>query len=322
MGERMYKPTKRKKKGSRTNKIAAALPQLFTEPPGLLTPGDAESFLEHLLTTMDLLHLFQHYFPNEFQAAQEKHLSFLPEDRFSYSQFEAQFFSLVNQHLFPLPLYDMAYNDPWGEGEYASVIPVEPFGMDRYEDEGYEELPLGWQLVLYLLRILDEECVRANGIYEDDDLFAIELPEAGKAMNWSLFDARCRAQGGPIAYLPLVIEMLDNDTGSVWLDATLESPCTDAIWTLECVDALHEQYLLALDIQAKAMSFCDWLEERPVPRLAAVVRLWKSCVRDTPQPSTKPQVRTVTADQFLEGTNFNELFERQIALPARLGGEP
>jgi len=147
------------------------------------------------------------------------------------------------------------------------------------------------------------------------------LPEAGKAMNWSLFDARCRAQGGPIAYLPLVIEMLDNDTGSVWLDATLESPCTDAIWTVECVDALHEQYMLALDIQAKAMSFCEWLGERPVSRFAAVVRLWKSCVRDTPQPPAKPQVRTVTANQFLEGINVNELFERQIVLPARLGGE-
>ena len=68
MGERMGKPTKRKKR-SRTSTIAAALPQLFTEPPGLLTPGEAESFLEHLLTTMDLLYLFQHYFPVEFQAA-------------------------------------------------------------------------------------------------------------------------------------------------------------------------------------------------------------------------------------------------------------
>jgi len=309
--------------GKKTKRSATAgmLPRLLTDPPGILTPGEAESFLEHLLSTVDLLYLFQHYFPVEFQAAQEKHLSFLPEDRFSCSQFEASFFSLVNQHLFPLPLYDMPYNDPWYEREYASFIPVEPFGMDRYEDEGYEELPLGWQLVLYLLGILDEESVRSNGIYEDDDLFAIVFPEAGKAMNWSLFDARCRAQGGPIAYLPLVIEMLDNDTGSVWLDATLESPCTDAIWTVECVDALHEQYMLALDIQAKAMSFCEWLGERPVSRFAAVVRLWKSCVRDTPQPPAKPQVRTVTANQFLEGINVNELFERQIVLPARLGGE-
>lgn len=303
------------------SKAPGDLWRLFTDPPSLLTPGEAESFLTHLAWTVDLQQLFQHYFPQEFQVAQEQQMSFIPEDRYAHSQYEAQFFRLVNEHLFPLPLFDMPYDEPWYERD-AYSIPVEPFGFEFEADEAYGELPLGWQLLLYLLGVLSEDDIRAYGNYEDDDLFAIPLPEQGRDISWGLLTLRCQAQGGPIAYLPLAVEMLENDTGSVWLDANFENPCTDACWTVEDVDELHKQYLWAQDIRAKAESFCDWLEERPVPHFTAVVRLWNSCLRDTPRRPPRPQMMTVTGAQFVEGINFNELFGRQIALPPYRGGEP
>ena len=51
---------------------------------------------------------------------------------------------------------------------------------------------------------------------------------------------------------------------------------------MQDIDLLHRQYLRAQDIQEKAEAFYEWLEEEPLPRFSMVVRLWMSCVRDTP----------------------------------------
>jgi hypothetical protein len=303
--------------------IAPDIAALLTDSPDILFPSVAERFLRQLLSGIDLLALFQHYFPEHFRVAEEEHLPLFPETNTSYSQFEQRFFRLVHEHLFPLPFYlDWGYyDDPWGERGYAECIPVEPFGFELEVDCGYEELDFGWQLLLCMLGMLDEEVIRNNGVYEDDDLYAISLPEAGKSMDWNLLHLRCQAQGGPIMYLPLAASMLENDTGSIWLDATAESPCTDAFWSISDVDELHHQYLLALDIQEKAGSFIKWLEERPVAHFAAIVRLWKSCIRDTPQRRPgEVRMRTITNEAFAAGINFNELFERHIALPAHRQG--
>jgi hypothetical protein len=95
----------------------------------------------------------------------------------------------------------------------------------------------------------------------------------------------------------------------------LEYPYRDACWSKPDLEELSRQYTLAQDIWKKASELCEWLEENPLRRFSAIVRLWNACVRDTPQRDTHPKETIISASQFLDGVNFGELFGRHIALP-------
>jgi hypothetical protein len=287
---------------------------LLSTFPHLLVPSEAAEFLGMLDSTADLLLLYQHYFPEEFRQATEQRVPFLSESGVSYSKLEVQFFELVNEHLFPLPL-DWILGDPFDDRVHAYRIPVEPFGID-VDCSGYDELDLGWQLLFYLLGTLSEQELREYANFKEDALFRVPLVGKGEVSR-SLLALRCQAQGGPIASLPWAIEMVHNETGTIWLDACMDEPIEDVFWVRQDVDELGKQYRQALDICEKAGTFCAWLEEDPVPRCALVARLLIACARDTPQRSSRPRTATVSAERFVEGINMGELFGRFIALPAR-----
>jgi hypothetical protein len=97
----------------------------------------------------------------------------------------------------------------------------------------------------------------------------------------TLLANRCQAQGGPLAFFYLAVQMLCNDTDSIYLNVTADMPYMDACWTKADMEELSEHYLLALDIRKKANDFCDWLEEEPLHRFSLIARLWNGCVPDT-----------------------------------------
>ncbi len=258
----------------------ADLLSLLIAHRSLLRIEASQGFLEALDSSLELMQLYQEFFPTDFELAQAQGLSLLPSDGQSYSECEVQFFELVDRFLFPLPL---AYwldglNDPFGERRLAYTIPADSLGFDL-EHDLYEDLPFGWQLLLYLMGVLDEDFLRTHGIWEDDELF--DIPVRRHDVSRTLLTMRCQAQGGPLASFHLALQMLNNDTDSLYLNVTMDNPYMDACWTKANLEELSEQYLLALDIRKKANRFCDWLEEQPLPRFSAVVRLWNSCVRDT-----------------------------------------
>jgi hypothetical protein len=285
--------------------------------PHLLIPSEAAEFLGMLDSTVDLLVLFQHYFPAQFQQAMERRVPFLSVSGESYSKLEVQFFKLVDEHLFPLPL-DLVMGDPFDDRVFAYRIPVMPFGIDA-DCYGYDELDFGWQLLFYLLGTLSEQELREYAHIKDDVLFQVPLAGRGEVSR-SLLELRCQVQSGPIAYLPQAIEMIHNETGTIWLDACQDEPI-DVFWAQDDVDELSRQYKLALDIREKADSFSAWLEEDPVPHCAQVSRLLIACARDTAPRESRPRVAIVSAARFAEGINMGELFGRFIALPARRGEE-
>ncbi len=298
---------------------AQELLEVLTAFPHLLIPSQAAEFLGMLDSTVDLLCLFQHYFPAQFQQAMQQRVPFLPEKGESYSGLELQFFKLVDEHLFPLP-FDVVSGDPFDDRVYVFRIPVLPFGID-VDCSGYDELDLGWLLLFYLLGTLEEQDLRAYAQLREDTLLQ-QIPRTGLGeVSRSLLELRCQAQGGPIAYLPQAVAMALNDTGTIWLDASMEEPIDDAFWTRTDVDELSRQYLLALDIAEKAASFAAWLEEDPLRHCTLVSWLLIACTRDTPPREARPKVATVSAQRFVEGINMGELFRRYIALPARRAGQ-
>lgn len=294
----------------------ADLLSLFAKHRSLLSLSASRAFLEALDSSLDIMQLYQELFPTDFLQTQAQELQLFPSNGQSYSPCEVQFFDLVNRFLFPLPLdyWLDGLDDPFGERRLAYEIPVDSMGFDLEQDD-YESLSLGWQLLLYLAGVLDEEFLRKQEIIEDDAFFA--LPVAWGDVERALLTTRCEAQGGPIASFHLALQMLINDTGSLYLDVTVDDPADGYGWRKEDVEKLHAHYLLAKDILKKATSFCDWLEEEPLPRFAAVVRLWNACVRDSTPRDKRPKMMQVSASAFIEGLDFGTLFGRYIVLPTQ-----
>lgn len=242
---------------------------------------EARQFLYALHSVMQLLQLYEQCFPEAFQRDLKQGASILPEAHGYYSQCETNFFHLVNTHYFPLPI-DFFPEDEFGERMLAERIPVEAIYLSfDSEYQEYDELSLGWKLLLYLLNPREEERLRLS--YDgDDDLFALPLRREGRVSE-QLLDLRCSAQGGMLAHLALAAQVITNATESVWLNVTLDEPCLDAYWTKDDMEALKEEYQLGLDIRAKADAFCAWLEEDPSRHFSLVVRLWNSCILKKPE---------------------------------------
>ncbi|MBA2681147.1 MAG: hypothetical protein H0U76_22455 [Ktedonobacteraceae bacterium] len=292
----------------------ADLLSLLADNRFFLSIEGAQDFLGALESSLDLMQLYQEFFPTDYQQAQAQGLMLFPPDGQSYSECEVQFFECVDRCLFPLPLdyWLDGTNDPFGERRLAHAIPVDSIGFDL-EHDLYEDLPLGWQLLLYLMDVLDEDFLREHGILEEDALF--DIPIERNDVSRILLTRRCEAQGGPLASFHLALQMLSNDTDSYYLNVTADNPYMDACWTKADLEELSTHYLLALDIRAKANCFCDWLEEKPIPRFSAVVRLWNSCVRDTTPREERPRTVTVSSSAFVEGLDMGTLFGCYITLP-------
>src|SRR5436309_15275656 len=79
--------------------------------------------------------------------------------------------------------------------------------------------------------------------------------------------------GEPISYLPTAIQMLDHDTGNLFLDPTDDSPVDDATWTLADIELLAQHWEEAQALRAKADQLADWLAADPA-RFRKVVDAW------------------------------------------------
>ncbi|GHP00673.1 hypothetical protein KSF_107200 [Reticulibacter mediterranei] len=288
----------------------------MTLPPDAEIPlsmQDATDFLTLLLSITEMLQLYQECFPEEFAHDEAQQVSIFPEQGHDYSPREVHFFHLVNQHYFPMPLHFLP-DDIYGERQLTAFLPIEPMGFDLYEEEQYQELDFGWKLLLYLLGAVDEEWLNTYREYASEELF--EVPVSRDAVSEALLLQRCAAQGEPLASFALTVQMLRNNTDSVWLNVTMEDVCRDFSWTKEEMEEVRQQYHLACELIERANAFCQWLEENPVAHFALVARLWNVCARDTQHQRTPPKMRQIAASEVTAGVRYGEWFG--IALPERI----
>lgn len=244
----------------------------------------AKGYLLWMRSLNDYLVAYRHYFPDDYTRSMEQVecglASLLPIGDKPYSTHEAQFLTLVNEHLFPLPLEYML-DETTSEDRYLS-IPVEPFGVDRFENFTYDEMDLEWRLLYYLFGMTEPE--------DFDDLppgahpavlFALPL-DRGSVDDDALL-AVCAQEQEPLAFLRYAVEMIDHDTGTTWLDATMEMTFTDAYWRIDIMDMLTEEYQEALTIQKKAEQFIHWLAEDLLTHFKEVIRVWNTCQQQSKQ---------------------------------------
>jgi len=243
---------------------------------------EARSFLHLTHSVTNYLDLYQEYFPKEYEHSmaliESGKAQLFPLRGEGYSPHEVRFLTLVDEHLFPLPLW-WVVDDASDETRAYTTIPVEPIGIDIGYGDEIEDLRLGLQLLYYLVGEVPADIF--DEIIETPDNAIFELPIEQGRVDGPLLKTRCEHAEEPLSFFYLAIDYMAHDTGTVWLDATHDMPCEDADWSRETINALVEQYAKAQDILDKTDRFLDWLEADVLNNFPEVRNIWNAAIRDT-----------------------------------------
>lgn len=245
----------------------------------------AAAYLRSLWHRANLLSLYHHYFPQEFAASRacagiEIQQPFSRKLECLYSPKEQEFLRLVDEKLFPFYIDHLLEEAE----EREDFISIPNFGVD-YWSYGFEELAAGWQLLLLMAGSVERDFGISVADCDNAQVQAALSNLKGHSINWDKFKAACLAKDEPTSYLPLAFDILDHDTGNIFLDPTDEMPAEVLEWSVEDMDYLIEDYRQATEMNAKADKLLDWLTASPL-HLQEVINLWNECLPTQPLSPT------------------------------------
>ncbi len=228
-----------------------------------LSAGEALLRLNTLSETSRILWLYRKYFPREYARSTASALvPVTPDGDCGYSEREKEFLELVDKRLFPMP--DLFFDET-----RFDMIPIYPQGVDW--DEELEYLRLSLRAGMELLQ--EEESP-----FWEQWLPANLRPKPGEH-DWKKFEQVCRRVGGSATRLPLLIDLVSHNTGTLWLDAYWESGVEGFTWSEEDVQLLAKEWRAAQRFMNKVDPLLDRIEKHPRYWLTRLVKLWNASIK-------------------------------------------
>lgn len=244
-------------------------------------PKAAAEYLEPLANTAALLHLYQHFFPDNWRCSTA---SIYSSSREEHSPREMEFLELVNDCLFEIE-WHIQFSD---EQERLMQIPVLPCGIDWgawLENESLDSLEPGEQLLLLLSdngRFYVESLANNEGLEWYQDAFGIKLKNLAQpeAVNYELLKRLCNEAGEPLTALPETINMLNYNTGNPFLDASNEMGNTEWMdWSVENVVTLAKAWIEKDAVQKRVYGLRCWVEKESCKNFKKVIKLWNCAAK-------------------------------------------
>jgi hypothetical protein len=209
-----------------------------------------------------ILLLYRRYFPQQFAHSTASTLIPIHHNEPGYSERELEFFTLIDQHLFPLP--EMMFDN-----ERLPSIPLYPQGVD-WEDER-DNMRVSLRAAMALV--------------SDDDTMLWEAwlpkhlhPLSGER-DWDCLAELCRTTKGLTARFPLLLELVALDTGNVWLDTNWECCWEEYPWEETAMEYLKKEWRKAQRIFAQLNPLLDQMDKHPRYWLKRLVKLWNSAIK-------------------------------------------
>jgi len=210
-----------------------------------LSAVDCLTYLAQLDQSSNLLHFYQHYFPQKWQESTQK------INTNQISELIKQFFCLVDQHLFPLNLDEIDENFEL----YLVKIPFISYSWnwdyENSEDWTKEEL--------FLL------CITQAELAEQLILDGVEIPDfpfLNQEINWQQLAGKCAKENPPLSYLFNVMCLINHCTETIWLDLSAEE-YIDFEWNQENIEELTQDWHKAQTIIEQKNQLCEWLSNSP-----------------------------------------------------------
>ncbi|MBD0264586.1 MAG: hypothetical protein ICV78_18230 [Tolypothrix sp. Co-bin9] len=241
----------------------------------LTLPGsssEALTFLNRVAWYGNLQFLKNHFFPKEELIFDD--WAALTEER--PTKWELEFFNLINESFFPMP-------EPMLIGEdMFTTIPAWPYYPNWYDSE-IEDLPKSFQLIVHLLSNLPTYFTEKCEWLED---ISIDVDEDVE-INTEILDNLCSEYGAPLHILPTILQILDGETGNVWLDATTET-YLEFEWSIDNIDLLKEHWDGAVAVANQIDALDEWLEEGN--HIHLFLNLWSECYKTEPIQEPQPLI--------------------------------
>jgi hypothetical protein len=226
------------------------------------TGKEAQQHLETLLETSTLYYVCHKHFPKIFAShfarwnlRNQQQLLPDPDAEQPWSEGELACLRLMEEHLFP---FAVDYLEEIAEEEAKRLpnIPLFGLGIDLWNHDSRDPED-GWSILALLnhdLALRDEQVapsVRAA--------LSRAWPYLPQTWSWEIFKATCRSVPEPLSFLWMAIQMLDHETGNLFLDPTAEDQVEDAAWTLEHLEMLARDWEEAQDFMDKSDQLAQWL---------------------------------------------------------------
>ncbi len=226
-----------------------------------LTISGVLDYLSGLRFRFNILHLYQHFFPEQYACSEAS--PHPPPHGSSHSPREIEFFELVLSHLFPILDPGVLDDEVRFDG-----IPIEVCGI-TYDDA--DQLDVCCRIV--------GAAVGALGLDWEDVIgeWPVGLPEPlarrpDQALDLEKFETLCRKRGGLWTHVPVTTRIVCNETGNDFLDVTYETSFEWPPWTRENVEYLRQEWARADRMLSRAQEVMEWIKEKP-RRMATVITL-------------------------------------------------
>ena len=256
------------------------------------TATAAVSYLESVCSQSMLMHLYRHFFPQEYAASTASHRRHWTNEagvKIYASPIEIEFLEHVDQQLFPLTIFSWD-EDFLMDASYLDHIPLAMFG---YPDEGQTELDdwaESYQIFIFLGMDLIEDYL--DLVAESDGLkFAVAATSGitRHDISWPKFEALCAVAGEPICWFPHALNQPIQNTGNLFLDCPgvgYMNP-NDIQWTVAAIEYWSQEWRQAEPILKGIRALSDWLDE-DLTRFVRIAQLWKQACPKHPSRKSHP----------------------------------
>lgn len=257
----------------------------------ILSPDDAIAYLKEQQISYSLELIYRHFFPIEF--ANSTAASYLPYPKpkrgNSYAPKEIELLDLIDDKLFPVN--DWICTNLIEERLY--YIPITSNGINwETEDFDLSYIRKGWQALILLSSYyrwwLDlsqyEKVDDDDEIGWDESILKIRLEKIADPdlIDPELLEKLCVKAESPINFLPLAVQLMEHNTGNIWLDSYSQEEFSEAVeegdvnltWTIENIKYLTNQHQGSEIIWNKIDLLINWLESDLTRNFKKVIKIW------------------------------------------------
>jgi hypothetical protein len=224
-----------------------------------------DNYDRRLRVAVNCMSLYRELFPREYARS--------PSLPFSITR-EHEFYRLVHTQCFPLIVDQETSLFAYLEREPRFFLPFIPVrGIQQHdwasEKFDYDELDLPYQLALLMMSGNNQPVHLWDAL--EMELPAIAPPLA--AVGWSLFLHGCRVDNTPLAYLPAAFNLINYQTGNIWLDLP-PIGYTGYAWSMKEIARLMLDRMQATKFDIAMRTLHNWFMADPATRLRIAIEVW------------------------------------------------
>lgn len=263
-----------------------------------LQSHDARDYLRMKQYRYSLLDLYRWTLPEAFHqhVYADRYRSYIEGEDLnnSHSRLEVGFLEQLRNVLPAVPWNEEWYAEDWAEQDtFRDGLPLMDLGINIYAEDVLEQLKPSFLVLVALSE--QGQCVMSSCRDDLEDLFqqhglwpamqrALDSPIATSPAQRNAVRRRFNQEPVPVRFVPMVINLIDKQTGNYWLDAESDYeqfPSGSSLhmpWNREAFAIVQRHGNQVNDYHQKLNDLNQWIEADPLAQLNHILDIWNLCL--------------------------------------------